>query len=197
MKYITFKRKVEAVGLIPVYISEVKWGITDGRHRIKVFRKGVNKVVFVFPMTSWEYPFNPEVVKAIFQCRRSHLILTVSGRKTYYKYLRKERLRLWASNPRCYLCGIQLAWEKTTVDHLIPTSLGGTHSPENLRLSCIKCNRIKGAKISPRGFDPSQPLKFSTHEINRSRLELGQQVISRVSGVCLEKTGELLFETQT
>lgn len=41
-----------------------------------------------------------------------------------------------------------------TVDHTIPVSKGGEHSPHNVVPACIECNSKKGAKLNwkPRVF---------------------------------------------
>lgn len=62
----------------------------------------------------------------------------------------KRRLikqELWAKTKICYLCGKQLPGEdKSTIDHILPKSKGGTDSIENLALVHWKCNNLKGDK---------------------------------------------------
>lgn len=62
----------------------------------------------------------------------------------------------------CYLCGAVCDWDDwrvadsgnkypgdsyPTIDHVVPISLGGLDSWENVRLACWKCNHEKGASI--------------------------------------------------
>lgn len=47
---------------------------------------------------------------------------------------------------RCAYCGIS-THDDYHVDHLVPLKRGGTHDPENLRISCPTCNMSKGAKL--------------------------------------------------
>ena len=49
---------------------------------------------------------------------------------------------------RCY-CGVQLNWttgfkNSATVEHLVPSSQGGTYHEENLLVSCSSCNAKRG-----------------------------------------------------
>jgi 5-methylcytosine-specific restriction endonuclease McrA len=46
---------------------------------------------------------------------------------------------------RCYWCKRKLKTE-THVDHVIPLVLGGSNGPENIVISCPRCNLAKGAK---------------------------------------------------
>lgn len=44
----------------------------------------------------------------------------------------------------CQYCGSEIDRATGTVDHIVPASLGGEYSADNLRSACITCNRIKG-----------------------------------------------------
>jgi CRISPR/Cas system Type II protein with McrA/HNH and RuvC-like nuclease domain len=62
-------------------------------------------------------------------------------------------------NGVCYLCGEVCDWSDhewrdgnhytgnkyPTIDHVVPLMLGGSHTWENIRLACFKCNTEKGA----------------------------------------------------
>ena len=43
----------------------------------------------------------------------------------------------------CGICGLVVAREKATIDHIIPISRGGTHVPENLQPAHPLCNAFK------------------------------------------------------
>jgi hypothetical protein len=47
----------------------------------------------------------------------------------------------------CYICNKQLLKNNFHLDHIIPHSRGGTSEPNNLAVSCSKCNQAKGDKI--------------------------------------------------
>lgn len=47
------------------------------------------------------------------------------------------------SGGRCELCGQRLLFEEMTLDHIIPLSMGGEDSMENLQATCYTCNQFK------------------------------------------------------
>lgn len=63
-----------------------------------------------------------------------------------YTDLDVERIRR-SLHDRCFYCDVELNG-KGEIDHKIPVSLGGTNSPDNLTLSCTKCNRDKHNKTA-------------------------------------------------
>ena len=63
---------------------------------------------------------------------------------------RKHPEKIAKYNYRCAYCGKQCA---LTVDHVIPISKGGKHSPNNVVPACIGCNDRKGIKLwTPKVF---------------------------------------------
>lgn len=46
---------------------------------------------------------------------------------------------------RCFYCGIDIS-DRTTIDHFLPTSAGGSDHPSNLVPACESCNRAKGPR---------------------------------------------------
>lgn len=44
----------------------------------------------------------------------------------------------------CAYCNEYVILENATVDHRIPISKGGTHSMDNLYMTCYDCNKKKG-----------------------------------------------------
>ncbi|BAY99691.1 HNH endonuclease [Tolypothrix tenuis PCC 7101] len=49
----------------------------------------------------------------------------------------------------CWWCGNCMTQDKLTLEHLMPKSLGGTNSLENLRLACFSCNNNRGNSLFP------------------------------------------------
>ena len=47
----------------------------------------------------------------------------------------------------CYLCGRVLALNEVTLDHVIPLARGGSHTADNLRVCCLRCNCRKHDKL--------------------------------------------------
>lgn len=50
-------------------------------------------------------------------------------------------------NSTCYLCRQRLTDKQITLDHVIPLKRKGSHTPDNLRVACRRCNSRKGAKL--------------------------------------------------
>ena len=78
---------------------------------------------------------------------------------------RIRRKTIWERDDyTCYLwCGRRLTPGEITLDHVIPLSRGGTHTPDNLRVACGPCNSRKGTRLlSELGLEgagslPAQP----------------------------------------
>ena len=47
----------------------------------------------------------------------------------------------------CYLCGEHIPMGQRHVDHMVPLSRGGAHSPENLGIAHAFCNISKGVRL--------------------------------------------------
>ncbi len=46
----------------------------------------------------------------------------------------------------CYLCDSPVTLSLAHLDHVIPVSRGGTHTPDNVRVTHARCNLRKGAR---------------------------------------------------
>lgn len=67
------------------------------------------------------------------------------------KYLREGRYRKML-NPKGRVCALQYegicTYWATTVDHIVPISVGGTDDPSNLQPACRECNSAKASRMS-------------------------------------------------
>lgn len=63
------------------------------------------------------------------------------------KYIRQQVIK--EAGDRCEYCrtSSHLTGMPLVMDHIIPTSLGGSNHRDNLCASCYRCNEFKGAKI--------------------------------------------------
>lgn len=84
-------------------------------------------------------------------------------RKTYSKDERKIVYN--RSNGRCELCGQWLLFEDMTLDHIVPLSMGGEDSIENLQVTCYICNQIK-SNILPDDFK-DRIIKIFIYQMDR------------------------------
>ncbi|RKI87876.1 HNH endonuclease [Parablautia intestinalis] len=68
------------------------------------------------------------------------------------RYSDEEREIIYnKSGGRCELCGQRLLLENMTLDHIVPLSMGGGESMENLQAACYACNQFK-SNILPDDF---------------------------------------------
>ena len=51
---------------------------------------------------------------------------------------------------RCHYCGKRFATRDLTIDHIVPRSLGGRNTWDNLVTACVPCNSRKGGR-TPQG----------------------------------------------
>lgn len=59
-----------------------------------------------------------------------------------------DRLAIIArDNGTCYLCGTKPTGSDLTIDHVVPLSKGGSHTADNLRVACRRCNIRKGDRL--------------------------------------------------
>ncbi len=66
------------------------------------------------------------------------------------RHVRFSRHNIYArDNNTCQYCGVQYPRSELNLDHVVPRSLGGTSTWENIVCSCLACNRRKGG-MTPR-----------------------------------------------
>lgn len=62
------------------------------------------------------------------------------SKRTRYEVLRRD-------GHKCRYCGLAAAETELTVDHVVPTTLGGSDDPSNLVAACKDCNAGKSSSI--------------------------------------------------
>jgi 5-methylcytosine-specific restriction endonuclease McrA len=55
------------------------------------------------------------------------------------------RIRELKKETTCHWCGTRL--NRVTVDHIVPISRGGSHTPDNLVAACLRCNSSKRERL--------------------------------------------------
>ena len=94
--------------------------------------------------THWQNVFHRLMKKS------STLKTTLKRRSKEYEVefdisLKQIRDEIYASYGRqCKYCNHRLNIRNMVCDHIIPLSLGGNSTPDNLQLICDRCNRRKG-----------------------------------------------------
>ena len=51
---------------------------------------------------------------------------------------------MYATYKQCGYCGIKVTPKTRQLDHIHPQCKGGADTVDNLRMSCKRCNRLKG-----------------------------------------------------
>ena len=87
---------------------------------------------------------NKDIFRAQTQLRRARKLSASIGPSapivSWAKSLRKSKQVI------CYWCGLRVTGKKAHMDHIIALAKGGSHSIENLCISCSTCNQSKNAK---------------------------------------------------
>lgn len=65
-------------------------------------------------------------------------------RKSGYSRIKR---RLWKKDPRCCYCLKPMAFEETTVEHVMPLSLGGADADYNRKIAHAACNAGRNAEV--------------------------------------------------
>lgn len=67
-------------------------------------------------------------------------------RRLYSRKRRRRKKKVYErDNGCCFWCRKPLPLKGSTVDHIIPESVGGDNSVGNLVLACRPCNQARGA----------------------------------------------------
>ena len=61
-------------------------------------------------------------------------------------YRKQKHVLFGRQEGRCGGCKTEFPFKLFEVDHVIPSSIGGTDHMENLQLLCSHCNRVKGTR---------------------------------------------------
>jgi 5-methylcytosine-specific restriction endonuclease McrA len=63
------------------------------------------------------------------------------------RHVRFSRINIYArDNFTCQYCGDRHPRSELNLDHVVPRSLGGRSTWENVVCSCLECNRLKGGR---------------------------------------------------
>lgn len=87
---------------------------------------------------------NPQVSVNAVARRRLRVETTMEGEKAIEDFIKLVRC---TRRIACYYCKKLTRGKSAHIDHVVPLSRGGAHSPTNLCASCPPCNREKHAKL--------------------------------------------------
>lgn len=79
--------------------------------------------------------------------RLPRVVVLVSYDRMPKRHVRYSRVNVFARDRyTCQYCGVRPPRSELNLDHVVPRSLGGKTSWENVVCSCVDCNRRKGGR---------------------------------------------------
>lgn len=75
---------------------------------------------------------------------RLHSHVMQGRRDTVYKMIGKKH----GGSVPCFVCGIHVDLSCASLEHIVPTSRGGTDEMSNLSISHMKCNHARGNTVA-------------------------------------------------
>jgi len=129
--------------------------VTSVRRAFALLYQGIARVVNeqyqTFDFESWSdlsVSVRDESVGLVNRVIRvPRVILLVSYDRVPKRQVRFSRYNIYARDKStCQYCGRKLPRHELNLDHVIPSSRGGTSTWENVVCSCQECNRRKGGK---------------------------------------------------
>lgn len=133
---------------LPIHVTSVRRAFTllyQGIARV------VNEQYQTFDFESWSdlsVSVRDESVGLVNRVIRvPRVILLVSYDRVPKRQVRFSRYNIYARDKcTCQYCGRKLPRHELNLDHVVPSSRGGTSTWENVVCSCQECNRHKGGK---------------------------------------------------
>jgi len=82
------------------------------------------------------------------------------------------RDRILESSGHCEWCATSVLYQPIELDHIISLNADGSHTPENLVVACVACNRAKSSK---------HPVRFAQETVARTgiRTRLIERLLSQ------------------
>lgn len=94
-----------------------------------------------------------------------------------------RRMSLRAQGFRCLYCFGPLSFESVTGDHLKPRAVGGKTTYDNVKASCLRCNRVK-ADMDWRVFLPAILNPQLCHGVDIWLIAAERKIWSRTWAAC-------------
>jgi len=134
---------------LPIHVTSVRRAFSLLYQGIA---RAVNEQYQTFDFDSWSdlsVSVNDESIGMVNRAIRvPRVILLVSYDRIPKRHVRFSRYNIYARDKStCQYCGRKLPRHELNLDHVIPRSLGGMSTWENVVCSCHECNRRKGGRI--------------------------------------------------
>ena len=137
---------------LPIHVTSVKRAFSLVYQDIA---RVVNEQYQTFDFESWRQLAVARDALAIGTAsgpiRVPRVILLIAFDRMPKRHVRFSRINIYArDNFTCQYCGVHYPRSELNLDHVVPRSLGGKSTWENVVCSCLECNRRKG------GHTPAQ-----------------------------------------
>jgi len=129
--------------------------VTSARRAFTLLYQGIARVVNeqyqTFDFEAWSQLAVARDTEAIGTpggpIRIPRVIVLVAFDRLPKRHVRFSRINLMArDNFQCQYCGLRPHRAELNLDHVVPRSLGGRSTWENVVTSCVDCNRRKGGR---------------------------------------------------
>ncbi len=133
---------------LPIHITNVRRGFTLLYQGIA---RAVDEEYRTFDFQSWSelsVAMNTESIGWVQgRIRVPRVIVLTTFDRIPKRHVRFSRLNIYARDAfTCQYCGERPARSELNLDHVVPRSLGGRSTWENVVCSCLDCNRRKGGR---------------------------------------------------
>ena len=129
--------------------------VTSARRAFTLLYQGIARVVNeqyqTFDFEAWSQLAVARDMEAIGTpggpIRIPRVIVLIAFDRLPKRHVRFSRINLMArDNFACQYCGAKPHRSELNLDHVVPRSLGGRSTWENVVTSCVDCNRTKGGR---------------------------------------------------
>jgi len=129
--------------------------VTSARRAFTLLYQGIARVVNeqyqTFDFEAWSQLAVARDAEAIGtpggRIRIPRVIVLIAFDRLPKRHVRFSRINLMArDNFQCQYCGLRPHRAELNLDHVVPRSLGGRSTWENVVTSCVDCNRRKGGR---------------------------------------------------
>ena len=133
---------------LPIHITNVRRGFTLLYQGIA---RAVDEEYRTFDFQSWSelsVAMNTESIGWVQgRIRVPRVIVLTAFDRIPKRHVRFSRLNIYARDAfTCQYCGQRPERSELNLDHVVPRSLGGKSTWENVVCSCLDCNRRKGGR---------------------------------------------------
>jgi 5-methylcytosine-specific restriction endonuclease McrA len=133
---------------LPIHVTSVRRAFSLLYQGIA---RAVNEQYQTFDFASWSdlsVSLHDESIGLVNRAIRvPRVILLVSYDRVPKRHVRFSRYNIYARDKStCQYCGSRFPRHELNLDHVVPRSLGGTSTWENVVCSCHDCNRHKGGR---------------------------------------------------